>query len=224
MSRHVEQRRPLRRVDLVLPQRPLAATRVDAPDLESELHQRPSRRSSTSTTVAAVGGSTSTVAPKSESFIVSSDVRPHRAGSCTPWPCSRASPGARAVVAVDPHVDRLVRRRASSCWTGSRAGIFFGSIVRAVVRRLDAVDRLLADRLHRRRRAPASCFSTSVGVSPIRRLEVDARASLPAFAVSTFSHCLPLGSERSRRAGLTTRATLPIEDLVELRASPARHA
>ena len=39
MSRHVEQRHPLGRVDLVLLQRALAGGRVVAPDLQRDLHQ-----------------------------------------------------------------------------------------------------------------------------------------------------------------------------------------
>ena len=53
---HVEQRRPLRRVDLVLAQRALARLRVDAPDLDRDLHQPTPAGAVTSTTVAAVGG------------------------------------------------------------------------------------------------------------------------------------------------------------------------
>src|SRR5262249_28210418 len=68
----VEQRRALRRVDLVLAQRALAGLRVDPPDLERDRHHAPPTVDVASTTVDGAGGATSTVAPKSDSFMVSS--------------------------------------------------------------------------------------------------------------------------------------------------------
>src|SRR5262249_29961611 len=68
---HVEQRHPLRRVDLVLAERTLARPGVDAPDLHRKLHQPLPTDCAASTTVDAAGRSTSTVDPKSDSCIVS---------------------------------------------------------------------------------------------------------------------------------------------------------
>ena len=71
---HVEEGRPLRGVHLVPAERALAGHGIDPPYLDCHIHLGDLRHGTgvvTSITVEGVGGSTSTVAPKSESFIVS---------------------------------------------------------------------------------------------------------------------------------------------------------
>ena len=163
---------PLRRVDLVLAQRALAGLRVDAPDLDRQLHQPDPAGAVASTTVD--GGGRLDVHRRAEvgELHRQQDVGPHR--------LVRVRLGrvveldlAHEAVAVDPHVDRLVGRR--------------GQLLRCGRSREPSSDRSSRGSASCRRRRPSpcrssspastvrwSCSSTSADVCAHQALEVEA--------------------------------------------------